>query len=122
MRLRSTPEVDLEEVVVQFPGESELAFLIRHQTRSDQSADRSPCNPTIRLSIDSFQAMVRKRPRTFDENTKLVRYVIEGLATINRRWPLCKDPQFYSNLDQYAAKGIAITEFCFPSDEELARL
>jgi hypothetical protein len=124
MQVRGTPEIDLHKISVQLPNEEELTFLARCEPIIASNMNAGPEPFAIKLSVGSFQHLVKRRHRSFEENTKLVRYLIQGLAAINRKWPLCQDQsaKFCSNLSEYKARGIAIPEFEFPSDDELANL
>jgi hypothetical protein len=123
MEVRGTPEIDVKRVIVRLPrvfvmpffGSREFGFLVSYRPASDGNAN-------LRLSVGSFQDLVRKRHGSFADNTQFVRYLIQGLAAINRKWPLCKNPKFFSNLSDYKKKNILTPEFDFPSDEELAQL
>ena len=119
MRVESTPEIDVRKVFVRLESGEEFTFFIMYKPKAAESGQS---NPNIKLLISSFQNIARAYGGTLESNTELVRYLIDGLAAINRRWPLFKNSQFYSNLNEYREKGIPIPEFDFPSDEELARL
>ena len=120
MRLASTPEIDSEDVRIQFPGENEIGFSIRYELKN-RAHTGSDDNPMIKISILSIKQMISKRPGSHQANTRFIRYLLEGLATINRKWPLCASPFFYSNLGDYQKKNVPLP-FDFPSDDELARL
>jgi hypothetical protein len=110
MRLRSTSQIDDKLVEVEFPNEDEFSFTIGIEP------------PKIKLYVSSFREIVRRRHMSFQEATHFVRYLIEGVATTNRKWALCKPARFYSDLEDLTRRGIVIQEFQFPSEEELARL
>ncbi|MEW6451177.1 MAG: hypothetical protein AB1490_11035 [Pseudomonadota bacterium] len=122
MRLRGTPEIDTDFVDVQCPDGKKLSFSIRYTPENDAGAKPGAPVRTVELLISSFRFVVKDRPGTFDGNTRLVRDLIEGLALLVRKWPKIKTVGFYSDLESYKKKGIAIVEFDFPSDEELACL
>lgn len=122
MRLRGTPEIDTDFVDVQFPEGKKLSFSIRYTPENDAGAKPGAPVRTVELLVSTFRFVAKDRPGTFDENTKLVRYLIEGLAVLVRKWPKVTTVGFYSDLESYKKRGIAIVEFDFPSGEELARL
>lgn len=120
---KSTAEIETNEIIAQIPDAPKLSFHVSYEPKLGSFSGNDPKNPMIKLLVGEFLTLVRKqKPGAFEENTQLVRYLINGVAAINRRWPSCGSPYFYSDLHEYESKGIAITEFDFPSDEELAQL
>lgn len=123
MFIRDTPELQTLSVHVKYPAGEELRFGIglepKHPDREYVPYDRS--NPMIELPVGSFSYLVKARLSSYEENSRFVRYLLEGLSAINRRWPLCGSPFFYSDLDDYVGRE-DILPFSFPSNDEIAKL
>ncbi len=123
MFIKNTPELQSLEVSVKFPSSPEIKFGVglepKYPDRPFVPNDLS--NPMIQLSLGSLQLAVRARPGSYDENSRFVLYLLSGLSVINRKWPLCGNPFFYSDLDDYAGRE-NIFPFSFPSNEEIAKL
>jgi hypothetical protein len=123
MLIKDTPEISTLAVHVEFDDGLKILFYIalepKYKDKPYVPNDRS--NPMIKLPIGDFWRVLNDRPASHDENAKLVRYLLSGLSAINRKWPLCGSPYFYSDLDHYKGRE-DIFPFLFPSNEELANL
>jgi hypothetical protein len=123
MFVKSTSEIESLEVFVRLPNGRRIQFGILHEPKYPDRlyvpGDRS--NPTIGLPLASFKKAVDAHPKAYYENSIFVRYLLGGLSTINRRWPLSRSPFFYSDLDFYKGRE-NLFPFAFPSDEEIAKL
>lgn len=123
MFIKDTPELQTKSVHVQYPTGEEVRFSIglepKYPDRTYVPNDQS--NPMIRLLVGSFGRIVESRLGSYEENSRFVRYLLEGLSAINRRWPLCGSPFFYSDLDDYLGRE-NVLQFSFPSDDEIAKL
>jgi hypothetical protein len=123
MFTRGTPEIDLQDVFVQFPWGSELRFCISIQPKYQDRpfAGDDPSNPAILLELRQFERAVNDHHGTYQDNSKFVRDLLSGLSAINRHQPICRNPHFYSDLDDYKGRE-NMFPFSFPSNEELAKL
>jgi hypothetical protein len=123
MFIKGTPEIDTCAVCYESPNLPELKFYIglepKYPERPYVPNDRF--NLMIKLLLREFKRCVDARPGSLEENTKFLRYMLSGLSAINRKWPLCGSPFFYSDLDSYKGKDIQFP-FSFPSNEENAKL
>jgi hypothetical protein len=123
MFIKGTPEIDSLAVLFQSPHVPELQFYIRLEPKYPERpyVPNDPSNPMIKLPLAYFEAGMAARLGSVEENTQFLRYLLSGLSAINRRWPLCGSPFFYSDLNSYKSKDIRFP-FAFPSNEEIAKL
>ncbi len=123
MFVKGTSQIETLSVFFRAPHEPEVEFdVLRDRQFPDRPHvpnDRS--NPMIKLLVGGFKRAFDARPRSYEENSKFVRYLLSGLAAINREWPLCGTPFFYSDLDYYEGRENPFP-FSFPSNEEIAKL
>jgi hypothetical protein len=60
---------------------------------------------------------------SIDENTKIIRLMLEGLSAIHKLWPLwlAPPPTFYSDRDNYIGQEHKFL-FHMPTEEEISKL
>jgi hypothetical protein len=123
MFIKGTPQIDTLVVFFQSPHVPELRFAIGLVPKYPETpyVPNDPSNPMIRLLLGEFSAVLGARLESVEQNTQLLRYLLSGLSVINRKWPLCGSPFFYSDLDFYKGKDSSFP-FVFPSNEEIAKL
>lgn len=96
------------------PNDKKLEF--------DLSLKNVSGEPNAIINATYIDRIFRAQGRTdVRENTVLVKYVLQGLAVIDRKWPLMRKTQFGSNYEEYRQKGEKFS-FLMPSDEELRAL
>jgi hypothetical protein len=123
MFIKDTSELQSLMVHVKFPNRAEFKFGVYLEPKYPNKpyVPNDSSNPMIGLLVGEFKRLMDARAGSTEENTKLLRYLLCGLSAINRKWPLCGSPFFYSDLDFYKGKDIQFP-FEFPSNEEIAKL
>jgi hypothetical protein len=124
MFVRGTPEIDLNEVFVQFPWGSEITFYVeikrKYEDRPSAAQDRS--KPAILLRLREFAKAIDSHRGTFEKNSAFIRYLLSGLSLIKRHRGIgSTNRYFYSDLDDYKGRE-NMFPFSFPSNEEIANL
>src|SRR6202021_1464620 len=81
----------------------------------------SPEYPTIEILMGDLLNIAKTVGGSFEENTRFVHLLLEGLSKINKIWPLSRSPFFYSDRSNYVGRE-NLFPFRLPSDDEIARL
>lgn len=121
--LRSAPDYQYG-VLIRFPGEKELhLFSIAIEPKFPDRPFTGPdtSNPTIEVLVGSMEQAAKFWGKSREENTRFVRFVLEGLSAINRLRPLSRSPYFYTDIERYKGRE-SIFAFNLPSEEEIAQL
>jgi hypothetical protein len=87
---KGTAEITSDLFYIQFSAKKELWFTVGYEPKNGEFTPNDPSNPMIRLYAATFKDFVSKeKGLTREEKNALVRYLIDGVAAINRKWPLC---------------------------------
>lgn len=121
LRVVGTPEIDVLKAVLRLPGAGVFELSLTCKSKQGITTYHDSSNPMIWIQIGSVKRMLERYVGTREEKSRLVRYLLEGIASINKRWPLCANPYFYSDIEIYHEKALPI-DFDFPTDAELNRL
>jgi hypothetical protein len=123
MFAKGSSDITSIEVFAKFPHGKQIrfSFLLELKYPNRPYVVGDPSNPAIKLLLGDFKRALEAHPGTYEENSNLVRYLLAGLSAINRKWPFCRSPFFYSDLDLYKGRE-GIFPFSFPSNEEVAAL
>lgn len=123
LRVGSTSEYETKTFDIELAdGRIERsAVLILPGSSTAPMAHGKICN--IKLSLVDLNYLAKFRNGTRQENTEFVRYILSGLAVINRRWPLWPEGRFYTDREQFRGRDLkALFAYDVPDEDEIFRL
>ena len=122
VRLEHLPDHEIRVVVTLKDGRSAsfgIAVEPKFRDKPFVLGDRS--NPTILIPVSGLQRIAKFLNGSVEENTRLVRSVLQALSAINNLQPLSRNPYFYTDRELSLQK-IGDPFFVLPAEEEIASL
>jgi hypothetical protein len=121
MFIKSGPQMEHKDAIFTSPSISlEFGIEIRRKFLDQPVATNDPRNPCVMLSAgDLNRALAAQGMHDFERNTRLIEYLIQMIAFINRNTPLANAPFLWSDYERLRPDRWL---YHMPSDEELLKL
>lgn len=122
MVINSGPQIEYYSVEFSSPTVVlDLEIVIRHKFIDRPIIPKDSANPSVMVSAGYLNFALRKRKLfDFNNNTTLVRFIINMIAFINKKYPLSVSPFLWSDYDDLVGKLSFLYQM--PSDDELLKI